>query len=219
MPSQKKNASKRGPKPKQIFLSWSGKLSQDIAELLHQEIPEILKKTNVFFSKKDIRKGANGVEELLQNLKKSEVAISILTKANKTRPWIMFEAGAIRGHGGTCYNLLVDIPNAKVVPPLSNFQNTQLLDKADFRRLLHEISKVTQKTVSPSTITRSIGKRWPKIEASIQGIIKKNQKPAKLTKPSKQQSPAKEDAKPEASSKQNRKGLLPLSDEVKKYLD
>lgn len=185
-----KPASKRGPKPKQLFLSWSGKLSQDIAELLHREIPEILKKTDVFFSKKDIRKGANGVEELLNNLKKSTVAIGILTKANKTKPWIMFEAGAIRGHGGTFCNLLVDISNADVTPPLSNFQNTQLLDKADFRRLLHEISKATQKTVPISTITRSVGKRWPKIETAIKEIIEKNKKSAKPRNPSPQQPPS-----------------------------
>lgn len=110
-----------------VFVSWSGALSERVAEILHERIPVILHTADVFYSPKDINKGEGWDERLGQELSASSFGIVCLTAQNISAPWLHFEAGALSNkHGSRVATILIDIVPSQVVGPLTRFQATKL---------------------------------------------------------------------------------------------
>ena len=78
-----------------VFVSWSGELSCQIAEVLKKWIPCIIQSVDVFFSPEDIEKGDNWDKTISSELSECKYGIICLTSDNTSAPWINFEAGAI----------------------------------------------------------------------------------------------------------------------------
>ena len=78
-----------------VFISWSGKLSEDVASLLNEWLPSAIPGTKTWLSKKDIEKGAIWFGDIEKELKDTSVGIICLTRENINRPWILFEAGGL----------------------------------------------------------------------------------------------------------------------------
>ncbi len=82
----------------QIFLSWSGNISREIAEIFKQMLEDCFyEKVSVFMSAKDILLGTNGINTIFNTLTKSDMCIAFITPININAPWIAFEAGAVAG--------------------------------------------------------------------------------------------------------------------------
>jgi len=64
--------------------------------------------------------------EINDQLKDTTVGIICLTQENKTRPWILFEAGALEKGLSTSRvcTFLIDLETADVVDPLAQFNHT-----------------------------------------------------------------------------------------------
>ena len=77
-----------------IFISWSGEKSKKVALLLEEWIKCVIQATNPWVST-NIEKGALWYSELSEQLSTISFGIICLTKENKEKPWIMFEAGAL----------------------------------------------------------------------------------------------------------------------------
>lgn len=78
-----------------VFISWSGELSNRLAEALRQWLPAVLQFVKPYFTPSDIEKGARWGSDILSELSESDIGIICLTKENQNMPWILFEAGAI----------------------------------------------------------------------------------------------------------------------------
>ena len=78
-----------------VFVSWSGELSKEIAEVLKKWIPCIIQSVEVFYSPEDIEKGDNWDATISSELSECNYGIICLTPENTMAPWINFEAGAI----------------------------------------------------------------------------------------------------------------------------
>jgi TIR domain len=78
-----------------VFISWSGEPSEQLAEAIREWLPDTLTYVEPFFSPRDIEKGANWVQEMTAKLKQSGFCITALTRESLNSNWIMFEAGAI----------------------------------------------------------------------------------------------------------------------------
>src|SRR5437868_186766 len=78
-----------------VFISWSGPRSKAVAELLKTWIRCVVQATQPWISSRDIDRGAQWFPEISEQLKETEIGIFCLTQANKERPWILFEAGAL----------------------------------------------------------------------------------------------------------------------------
>ena len=78
-----------------VFISWSGQQSEEIAEELRNWIPSVLQFAKPYYTPNDIEKGAKWSSEVSQKLSECNVGIVCLTKDNFAKPWILFEAGAL----------------------------------------------------------------------------------------------------------------------------
>jgi len=131
-----------------IFISWSGDLSKNVAILLNDFLKKVIQATKPFVSS-DIPKGAQWFNELMGRLNDSSFGIVCLTPDNINRPWLLFEAGAIaktfdniESHVSTL--LIGDLSNSDLSPPLSNFQSTIFNDKDDMLKLLITINNLLE---------------------------------------------------------------------------
>lgn len=120
-----------------LFLSWSGTLSHEVAKALVSWIPQVIQAVKPWLSSQDIEKGARWFEEIGDTLSTTDFGILCLTSTNLAAPWILFEAGALSkslGQSRVC-PLLVNIKNADLTGPLAQF-NTSGIGKEEVRRLV-----------------------------------------------------------------------------------
>lgn len=161
-----------GNEKTKVFISWSGELSHEVAKILRKKLPAIIQSVEVFFSSTDIHKGENGVQVISDNLQKSQLSIVILTKANKDKPWILFEAGCIHGHGGKFCSLLIDVATEEIAAPLSQFQHAQFT-KEDFFNLLCAINEVSSLSVDKDVLWDSLNAHWENLQKQIETAVSK----------------------------------------------
>jgi hypothetical protein len=81
-----------------VFLSWSGPMSQRIAEILRKYLPLMINDISPFLSRHDVESGTRWNLQLSQELRETEFGILCLTQNNLTSPWLLFEAGALTKH-------------------------------------------------------------------------------------------------------------------------
>ncbi len=78
-----------------IFISQSGDKSKKIAEVFKEWIENYFVDVNIFVSSETIDGGEGWFKEVINSLRESDFAISILTKENHSKPWINYEYGAL----------------------------------------------------------------------------------------------------------------------------
>ena len=78
-----------------VFISWSGDLSRELGEALREWLPSVIQSVKPFFTPNDIEKGARWGKDIANELESSSVGIFCITKENLSKPWLMFEAGAL----------------------------------------------------------------------------------------------------------------------------
>lgn len=81
-----------------IFLSWSGSISQLIAKKFKEMLEDCFyEKVNVFMSSQDISLGTNGINAIFKALIQSEICVLFINPLNMDAPWLTFEAGMVAG--------------------------------------------------------------------------------------------------------------------------
>lgn len=124
-----------------VFISWSGYRSKAVAELLSDWIKCVLQATRPWISTRDIDRGALWFSEISDQLKDTTVGIVCLTQENKSKPWILFEAGALAkglSSNRVC-TFLVDLKPSDLEDPLAQFNHT-LPDKDSVWELVRTLN-------------------------------------------------------------------------------
>lgn len=156
-----------------LFISWSGKLSHQIAKELKEWFPLLINQLEPFVSSESIKKGDRWMIDINSELEQSNFGVICLTKENLTEPWIMFEAGALSKNisQSRVSSLLFDnLKQSDVKSPLSLFQNTEF-EKEDFRKLVDSINNALgNKKISDNILSRSFEKWFPDLEEKIKKI-------------------------------------------------
>lgn len=124
-----------------VFMSWSGARSRAAAELLSDWTKCVIQASRPWISTRDIDRGALWFSEISDQLKDTTVGIVCLTQENKSRPWILFEAGALAkglSSNRVC-TFLVDLKPADLEDPLAQFNHT-LPDKEGVWELVRTLN-------------------------------------------------------------------------------
>jgi len=157
-----------------VFISWSGELSKQVAELLKEWIPNVLQNADPWVSTEGIQKGEIWFGTIMEKLAEIRVGITCLTKQNLNAPWILFETGAVcKGLPKSLVcTLLIDINDPNQLPqPLSQFNATKP-DKVDMFKLIKTInSAVTEKPLPDARVQASFEQWWPLFEDRFKTII------------------------------------------------
>lgn len=157
-----------------VFVSWSGELSCQIAEVLKKWIPCIIQSVEVFFSPEDIEKGDNWDKTISNELSQCNYRIICLTSDNTTAPWINFEAGAIaKSLDSKITALKVNIKPSDIKGPLSRYQATKF-EKSDFFQLISSINKALETPLDPSILQNTFDTMWSALEQEANSVIEKH---------------------------------------------
>ena len=154
-----------------LFISWSGKHSQQAANALRDWLPLVLPWTEPWISSEDISKGAAWFSELSEGLSESVFGIICVDPSNVDAPWVLFEAGALANavSGGRVAPLLFSINPSSMSGPLAQFQMT-IFQRDDMQRLILSIVEKTPGTTAGHDVQGAFDLHWPSLQAAIQRI-------------------------------------------------
>lgn len=163
-----------------VFISWSGPLSKEVAQLLGSWIRDVLQGIETWISTDDIDKGSLWFGDISGQLADTSVGILCLTRENIDAPWILFEAGALSkglSKSRVC-PLLVNLSHTDLKPPLSQFNGT-LPTREDMFKLIRTINaQYRENALSDDRIERAFDRWWTDFERQFTAILK-NYKPPK----------------------------------------
>lgn len=159
-----------------IFVSWSGELSKNVAEVIKKWIPSILQSVEVFFSPDDIEKGQNWSKRIEEELNECNFGIVCLTPKNTNAPWINFEAGALAKTLDTrLAALLININPSDIKGPIASFQAT-IIRERDFYKLCQSINNgLGEAKINEDILKRGFTAIWPILEKEINDLITKDE--------------------------------------------
>lgn len=159
-----------------VFISWSGELSNKLAEAVREWLPVVLQFVKLYFTPSDVEKGTKWESDVLFELNSSDIGIICLTKENLNKPWILFESGALSKNlekARVC-TLLFDVEPTDLKGPLTIFQNTRF-KKVDFKKLVKTINIAGgEAKLEDSVFDEVFGMWWPKLEEKVSKILKEH---------------------------------------------
>lgn len=129
-----------------VFLSWSGELSEYVAQQFKTRLTHILReKVDPFFSK-DISGGKRGIRVIEEALREANHGLLFLTRENRGKEWIPFEAGAIGKdpNNSLVCPILIGFPSSELTDPLSLFQVKEIGDESGIVGVFDEICKAVR---------------------------------------------------------------------------
>ena len=158
-----------------IFISWSGDLSKNIAEIFRQWIPAVIQAAKPYYSPDDITKGTRWGTEISKELDASKIGIICLTQQNLESPWIMFEAGALSKNieKSKVVPLLFGIEPSDIQGPLVQFQAAKF-SKVEMKKVIKMINaELGDISLSSDVLDNVYEMWWTKLEAQIKEVEEK----------------------------------------------
>ncbi|MGI4734612.1 MAG: hypothetical protein ACRYG7_05645 [Janthinobacterium lividum] len=156
-----------------VFISWSGERSRQVAELLHTWIECVIQAVEPWVSSSDIDRGALWFTQIIDELSTTTHGIICLTRENKEKPWILFEAGALaKGLASSrIYTLLVDLNPEDIRDPLAQFNHTRPTEVEMFK-LVSSINRGLEgKGLKEGILANAFKTYWPQFQESFDKII------------------------------------------------
>ena len=167
----------------QVFISWSGPLSKQLAEVIRQWLPCVIQAVRPYFSLDDIAKGSRWSTEVATELDDSNVGLICVTRDNYQAPWILFEAGALskKLEESKVCPLLFGIEPTDIQGPLEQFQCT-IFDREDVYRVVNTVNSELGENALASDVLDNVFKMWwPQLESEVSQILK--EEPADESQP------------------------------------
>lgn len=157
----------------EVFVSWSGKQAQQAAQAMCSLLEETFaSNVRTWFSDTDIAKGTRWNVELAKALDRCAFGVICVTRANRTSPWLLFEAGAIaKTLDGQVFPFLLDLHQAELTGPLAQFQST-LPTRRDVALLIHAINRKLQNPKSKKALDGRYGKAWTRFSGRLRQVRK-----------------------------------------------
>jgi hypothetical protein len=159
-----------------VFLSWSGKISHEVALVFKDWLPQVIQTVEPYVSSEDIEKGSRWSGEIEKALRDSGFGIICLTKDNLTAPWLNFEAGAlskvIKDSSAHVCPFLFGLERSVVQGPLVQFQSVTN-DEKEVRRLiktLFDVAKEENDKLQFAVTEKSFERFWPDLERALHKI-------------------------------------------------
>jgi hypothetical protein len=160
-----------------IFVSWSGRWSKAVAELMSDWLKCVIQASQPWISTRDIDRGAIWFSEISDKLKDVSVGVVCLTQENKSKPWILFETGAL-AKGLTTNRVctfLIDLNPEDLQDPLGQFNHT-----TPDRNSVWELSRTIndclgEKALDERILEQVFDTYWPQFEEKFHKALADNQ--------------------------------------------
>lgn len=158
-----------------IFLSWSGKLSNAIAYAFHQYLPIVIQNSKSFFSQESLTKDSDWFNRIQKELYHVKTGIIFLTKENINSEWIILESGGLLSKGSICVLLCdIDISYLKANNSFFQYLNvTKLNDHADLFKLFKTLKGIISPDVNDEVIQKTFDKFYNDLKEVIENSIER----------------------------------------------
>ena len=161
-----------------IFLSFSGDLSNKIAEATKVFLETVVPNIELFLSSVDISNGEIWQKSLINELSKCRFGLFILTRDNQDSAWIHFEAGALSK--GDPANPIVPIcfgfPIDELDSPIKIIYQGFSFEKKKMIELVHKINAALEPPIKDKNLEEYISAFWDKYEDAVNKAIEENEK-------------------------------------------
>lgn len=157
----------------QVFISWSGERSGDLASSLKNWLPKVLQAVRPWISSTSIDAGIRWSPEVAQALHQIQFGIVCLTPENLREPWILFEAGALSKmvSEARVVPYLLGLEPRELEGPLAQFQAVRA-DKAGTKSLIQSLnSAASDRAITGEALNETLEMWWPKLEADVQRLL------------------------------------------------
>ncbi|EHY0936319.1 TPA: toll-Interleukin receptor [Vibrio cholerae] len=159
-----------------IFISWSGKRSKAVAELMSDWLKCVIQASQPWISTRDIDRGAIWFSEISDKLRDVSVGVVCLTQENKNKPWILFETGAL-AKGLTTNRVctfLVDLNPEDLEDPLGQFNHTTP-DRNSVWALVRTINGcLVEKSLDERILGQVFETYWPQFDSKFKEALTNN---------------------------------------------
>ncbi|MFC1764725.1 toll/interleukin-1 receptor domain-containing protein [Planctomycetota bacterium] len=155
-----------------VFLSWSGRRSRQVAQALYDWLPRIVNSIKPWFSPEDIDKGDIWFGNIAEQLEKIDIGIVCLTPENLHEDWLLFEAGGILASVGQKKKVLTylyDVKPSDIGDPLAQLNHT-FANKEDTLRMLNTLSRLLDQNHNDDNLAYLFEKCWDDVDASFKSI-------------------------------------------------
>jgi hypothetical protein len=162
-----------------IFISWSGERSHQVALLFKGWIKGVVQAAKPWVSSEDIESGTRWFAQISEQIDATSQGIICITPENKDKPWILYEAGALsKGQTTATYvtPLLIDLETQDITGPLAQF-NAVTANKED--KMLKLVLDLNKRLPSEAMVEEDVLKRvfkafWPDFAQGIEKIVADN---------------------------------------------
>jgi hypothetical protein len=155
-----------------IFVSWSGERSRQLAEALCSWLQEVIQYTAPWTSG-EISAGHRWSHEIAERLQRTNYGILCVTPENIHAPWIHFEAGALakESHNSRVAPLMFGgVRSEELTGPLSQFQ-AKVASRSGLLELVQDINAWNSECpLKPGQIARQFDRCWAEPQAIIQAV-------------------------------------------------
>ncbi|OBP14197.1 toll-Interleukin receptor [Rheinheimera sp. SA_1] len=156
-----------------IFLSWSGERSRAVAELLDEWLQCVIQAAVPWMSTKDIDRGSLWFNEIADQLQNTSIGIICLTKENKNKPWILFEAGALAkglSSNRVC-TLLIDLQPTDVGNPLAQFNHTFPVKDSIWQLVVTLNNSLKEQRLKEKILEQVFETYWSQFDQRLKDIL------------------------------------------------
>ena len=156
-----------------VFVSWSGPLSNKLADAFRTWLPAALQSVEPYFTPADIEKGARWHTDISKELEDSEIGVLFVTRNNIASQWLLYEAGALSkklDKSKVC-PIIFGIGHSDLPGPLRQFQATEF-NEEDFRQLLKTINSSSgSNKLKDSVLNEAFDMWWPRLKEKFDAIL------------------------------------------------
>ena len=154
-----------------VFISWSGKRSQSLAQSLRDWLPLVLHYVEPWVSESDIAAGDRWAQAIAGELEASNFGIICITPENLNAQWVLFEAGALAKsmQEAKVIPLLFGLEFSDVTGPLAQFQ-AKKVEQEGLSEVIHAINCVADDKAPDDRTKQLFSALWPKFEEALNDI-------------------------------------------------
>jgi hypothetical protein len=167
-----RRASRPEPPKPNVFLSWSGDRSHQVAKALHDWLPKVVDGVVPWLSTQGLASGRVWSAELIERLKSIKHGVFCVTPENlNASPWVLFEAGAIfkgQGRSRICTYFLGPKPD-EVKGPFGVFQ-ASAADEEGTWSVINSLNEKLAHPMSEDHLKVLFEAQWPALQAKIEKI-------------------------------------------------
>lgn len=158
-----------------VFISWSGKASEEIGEIISEWLKYTLMNIEPVFTPNYIKAGSRGRDMLYNILEDVYTGILIYTSESLSSEWILFEAGAMHANAASSViiPLIFNVSYSDLPGPLQAFQFKEFNKKEMFQVLEAVNKRRGEQQVDKETLQYVFDREWDRLKERVDAVLQK----------------------------------------------